>query len=134
MAERVRHQLFLPKPLSDRLEQLAAAPGACKSSILADAVDAWLTRRGESEIDERFGHRMDRMSVALGRIERDLHILAETLALFVRYELTIHPPLAESDQAGRALGRQRFEAFVDQVGRAVAGGGRTLAPGREQRK
>ena len=133
MAERVRHQLFLPKPLSERLERLAAAPGACKSSILADAVDAWLTRKGESEIDERFGNRMDRMSVALGRVERDLHIIAETLALFIRYELAIHPPLAESDQAGRTLGRRRFDAFVDQVGRAVARGGRSLTPDRDQR-
>jgi hypothetical protein len=132
MAERVRHQVFLPKALSERLETLAAAPGACKSSILADAVQAWLTRKGESELDQRYALRLDRMTAALGRIERDLHIMAETLALFVRYELTIHPPLADSDQAGRALGRQRFEAFVEQVGRAVAGGGRTLAPDRER--
>jgi len=134
MAERVRHQLFLPKSLSDRLEKLAAAPGVCKSSILADAVDAWLARRGESELDERFALRLDRLTTALGRIERDLHVVAETLALFVRYELAIHPPLAESDQAGRALGRKRFEAFVEQVGRTVAGGRRTLSPDREQRR
>jgi hypothetical protein len=134
MAERVRHQLFLPRQLSDRLQALAAAPGACKSSILADAVSAWLTRRGESEIDERFGLRLDRMVTALGRIERDLHIVAETLALFVRYELAIHPPLGENDHAGRALGRQRFEAFVEQVGRAVAAGGHTLAPEREDKR
>ena len=40
MVERVRHQLFLPKPVSDRLEALAATPGASKSAILADAVTA----------------------------------------------------------------------------------------------
>jgi hypothetical protein len=133
MAERIRHQLFLPRPLSERLERLAAAPGACKSAILADAVDAWLNRRGESELDERFALRLDRLSNGLGRIERDLHIVAETLALFVRYELAIHPPLAENDQAGRALGRKRFEAFVEQVGRAVASGGHTLGGDREPR-
>ncbi len=126
MVEKVRHQLFLPKPLSDRLEALAAKPGASKSAILADAVTAWLNRRGVSELEERFGLRLDRMTTAIGRIERNEHVLRETLALFVRYELAIHAPLAESDQAGRAMGAKRFEAFVTQVGRQVAAGRRTI--------
>jgi predicted transcriptional regulator len=126
MVEKVRHQLFLPKPLSDRLEALAAKPGASKSAILADAVTAWLNRRGVSELEERFGLRLDRMSTAIGRIERNEHVLLETLALFVRYELAIHAPLAENDQAGRTMGAKRFEAFVTQVGRQVAAGRRTI--------
>jgi hypothetical protein len=117
MVEKVRHQLFLPKPLSDRLEALAAKPGASKSAILGDAVTAWLNRRGTSELDDRFGLRLDRMSGAIARIERDGHITLETLALFIRFELSIQTPLAENDAAGRALARQRFEAFVTQVGR-----------------
>ena len=126
MAEKVRHQLFLPKPLSDRLEALAAKPGASKSAILADAVAAWLNRRGASELDDRFGIRLDRLSNALARIERDSHILLETLALFVRFELSIQVPPAEGDAAGRALAAKRFEAFVAQVGRQLASGKRTL--------
>lgn len=133
MAERVRHQLFLPKATSDRLEMLAAAPGATKSAILADAVTAWLNRRGASELEDRFALRLDRMSNALGRIERDGHVVLETLALFIRFELAIQAPLAENDTAGRALARERFEAFVTQVGRAVATGRRTLLPAEEER-
>jgi len=130
MVEKVRHQLFLPKPLSDRLEALAAKPGASKSAILVDALTAWLNRRGASELDDRFGLRLDRMSTALARIERDGHVMLETLALFVRFELSIQAPLADGDQAGRAVGRERFEAFVAQVGRQVAAGKRTI--GKEQ--
>ncbi|PXA94402.1 CopG family transcriptional regulator [Nostoc sp. 3335mG] len=133
MTDRVRHQLFLPKATSDRLEVLAAAPGATKSAILADAVTAWLNRRGASELEERFALRLDRMSNALGRIERDQHVVLETLALFIRFELAIQAPLAENDLAGRALARERFEAFVTQVGRAVATGRRTLVRTEEQR-
>ncbi|MFL0415751.1 CopG family transcriptional regulator [Sphingomonas sp. 179-A 2A2 NHS] len=133
MAERVRHQLFLPRATSDRLEALAAAPGASKSAILADAVTAWLNRRGTSELEDRFALRLDRMSNALGRIERDGHVILETLALFIRFELAIQAPLAENDVAGRALARERFEAFVTQVGRAVATGRRTLLPAEEER-
>lgn len=133
MGERVRHQLFLPKGVSDRLEALAAAPGVTKSAILADAVTAWLNRRGASELEDRFALRLDRMSNALGRIERDGHVVLETLALFIRFELAIQAPLAENDVAGRALARERFEAFVMQVGRAVATGRRTLLAAEDER-
>ncbi|RHW18175.1 ribbon-helix-helix protein, CopG family [Sphingomonas gilva] len=126
---RIRHQLFLSEPLSARLDALAAKPGASKSAILADALEAWLNRRGTSELEDRFGLRLDRMTIALGRIERDSLILLESLALFVRYELAIHAPLAENDQAGRAIARERFNAFVSQVGRQVAGGRRSLGSG-----
>ena len=128
MVEKVRHQLFLARPLSDRLEALAAKPGASKSAILADALEAWLTRRGTSELDDRFGLRLDRMSAMLGRLERDNHVLLETIALFVRYELAVQPPLAENDHAGRAMAAKRFEAFVSQVGRQIADGRRTISP------
>jgi hypothetical protein len=126
MVEKVGHQLFLPRPLSDRLEALAAKPGTSKSAILADALTVWLNRRGTSELDDRFGLRLDRMSRALARIERDDDVILETLALFIRFELSIQVPLAENDAAGRALGAKRFEAFVTQVGRQAAMGRRTL--------
>lgn len=131
MVDKVRHQLFLPKAVSDRLEALAAKPGASKSAILSDAVTAWLDRRVRSELEDRFGLRLDRMTAALGRIERYDHILSETLALFVRYELAIHAPLAENDAAGRAMARERFEAFVAQVARQIAAGRHTIGMGLE---
>ena len=130
--ERVRHQLFLPKPLSDRLEALAAKPGASKSAILVDAVTAWLNRRGASELEDRFAIRLDRLTQAIGRVDRDAYVILETLALFIRFELAIQTPLAENDHAGRALGAKRFEAFVAQVGRQVSTGRRTLSVTSEQ--
>ena len=132
MVGKVRHQLFLPKALSDRLEALAAKPGASKSSILTDAVTAWLNRRGASELEDRFAIRLDRMTQAIGRVDRDTHVILETLALFIRFELSIQAPLAENDQAGRALAAKRFEAFVQQVGRQVAAGRRILVAAPEQ--
>ena len=70
--------------------------------------------------------RLDRIITTLGRVERDGLVQLETLALFIRYELAIHAPLAETDKAGRAIARDRFNAFVEQVGRQVAAGTRTL--------
>jgi len=124
---KARHQLFLDADLSEKLEALAAKPGASKSAILADAVAAWLNRRGAQELDDRFGLRLNRLSAQLNRIERDQQVLLESLALFVRYQLTVTAPLPEADQAARAVGRDRFQAFVDQVGRQLATGGRTLS-------
>lgn len=128
----VRHQLFLPRDVSDRLEALSAAPGATKSSILAAAVIAFLDRRGASELDERFGLRLDRISRQLERIERNGHVGIESLALFIRYMLTVNAPLAEEDDVSRAIGRDRFAAFIARVGQQLASGRRTFEPGAEQ--
>lgn len=124
---RIRHQLFLPEDLSEKLEALAAGPDASKSAILADALTAWLNRRAASELENRFAQRLDRLTHALGRVERDGHVLLETMALFIRYELTINAPLPEGDHAARAVGRDRFNAFVARVGEAIASGNRTIA-------
>jgi hypothetical protein len=41
--------------------------------------------------------------------------------------------LAENDQAGRAIGRDRFEAFVAQVGRQIAAGRRSFDMAEQDR-
>src|SRR3546814_21067615 len=65
--------------------------------------------------------------MALGRVERDGHVLLESLALFIRYELMVQAPLAEGDDVARAVGRDRFDAFIARVGEALASGQRTTA-------
>lgn len=122
-----RHHLYLDDELTERLEALAAKPGSSKSAIVSDALRAFIARRGANELDDRLKVRLDRVSRQLNRIERDQQILLESLALFVRYYLTVTAPLPEADQeAARALGQERFQTFIDQVGRRIAGG-RTLA-------
>jgi len=131
-SEQVRYQLFLPKTVADRFEQIAAAPGASKSRLLAAAVEAWLNRRGTDELEQRFAVRLDRLSNQVARIERDGHVQLESLALFVRYMLTVNPPLPEGDEAARAVGRDRFAAFVQRVGQQLASGRITFLPEEPQ--
>src|SRR3954468_10051991 len=114
--DKVRYQLFLPAELAKRFEEIAAAPGASKSSILVAALGAFLERRGASEIEQRFAIRLDRISRQLERIERNGHVELESLALFVRYMLSVNAPLAEEDEVARAIGRDRFAAFIARVG------------------
>jgi len=57
------------------------------------------------------------------RIERDLRISTETLGLFVRFWLMITPPIAPEDQAAAQIkGRERFEGFVDTLGKRIQKG------------
>jgi len=128
-SQQVRHQLFVPAELSERLEALARAPGASKSKLLAAALAAWLDRRGTDELEQRFARRLDRISGQLERIERDGQVGLESLALFVRYMLTVNAPLPEGDDVARAIGRDRFAAFVTRVAQQLASGRRAFSDG-----
>ncbi len=67
--------------------------------------------------------RLDRLSRQADRMERDQNIQIETLALFIRYFLTVSTPVPEAHQdAARAQGRARFEQFVEQLGRHLMRG------------
>lgn len=118
----VRHQLYMTRDLSERLAALARKPGATMSSIMAEALEAWLARKGISELQERFGTRLDRLSRALARVERNSQIEIEILALLVRYLLASIPPVADGDDAARAQGRERFEWFTMKVAEAFREG------------
>lgn len=115
-----RHQFYLPDELSEKLEALAAEPGSSKTAILTDAFRAWLDRRGATELDERFGVRLDRLSKADERIARKLDFVAEALGTFVQHQLTLvaHQPPFEPETG--QLGLQRYRAFVEMVGRRLA--------------
>lgn len=118
-----RHHLYLDNDLTVKLDALAAKPGTSKSAIVADALRAYLARRGAKELDDLLKVRLDRVTTQLGRIERDIQILLESLALFIRYEFTVTAPLPESEQAAaRAVAQDRYQAFIEQVGRRIAAG------------
>jgi hypothetical protein len=121
-ADQVRHQLYMSAELSERLAALAKKPGVTMSSILAEALSAWLDRKGVSELQERFGVRLDNLSRAIARIERNSQIEIEILALLARYLLASIPPVAEGDDVGRAQGRERFEWFTMKVAQAFREG------------
>jgi hypothetical protein len=123
-----KHSVYLSDNVSNRLSLAASRPGANKSAIVDSALDRFLNPERDQSGDAALIRRLDRMSRQLDRLDRDLSITAETMALFIRYYLTITPPLPSGDQdAARALGRERFEIFVAQIGKRVASGGRLVA-------
>ena len=125
-AKQVYYRLSLSNALSERFEAIAAKPGVTKSALFAEALRLMIERRGASEVEQRFSMRLDRMSKQLARLERNTQIELETLALFVRYMLTVNAPISEEDEVSRAIGRDRFNAFVKRVARQVGRGRITL--------
>lgn len=115
--------VYLSDQVDQRLGIAARRPGASKSAITDAALAAFLSPERDDQRDAAIIRRLDRMSRHLERLERDQTIVSESLALFVRYYLTITPPLPEAEQdAARPLGKERFEFFVAQLGRRLAGG------------
>lgn len=110
-----RHHFYLDRALGERLDAHVTKTGASKSAVVADALRSYLDGRGAKELDDILGMR-------LNRIARDQEVLLESLALFIRYQLTVTAPLPETDKAALAVGQDRFQSFIAQVGRRIASG------------
>ena len=109
----------LDDELNARLDLLAKGGGS-KSSIVRDAVRAYIDRGAAIDANPMIVARLDKLSQQIGRLDRDSQVLIETLGLFVRYQLNVTPPLPVKDQAAaRAQGQARFDNFIEQVGQRL---------------
>jgi hypothetical protein len=124
-----RLTVHLSESVHASLTKAAERPGRSKSSIVELALEQFLGgTTASASADESLLRRLDHMSRMMNQMARDGQISLETIGLFVRYYLTITPPLPAVDQeAARALGRERFETFVIQIGRRLATGSRLVA-------
>lgn len=120
---RTRLNVFLERDHAKRLDELAAMKGLSKSSIIAAALSSFLSPDSGDRREAAIAKRLDRLSDQFGKLERDQNILIETVALYVRYFLTVSTPVPEAHQdAARAQGRARFEQFIAQLGRHLLKG------------
>ncbi|WP_456766143.1 hypothetical protein [Bradyrhizobium sp. USDA 3650] len=71
-------------------------------------------------IEGRVHEALDRISGQMARLEHEIAIIAETVALHARYHLTVTPPIPPSGQREACLlGQQRFKVLAEQVERRV---------------
>jgi hypothetical protein len=120
---RTRLNLFIEHEHAQRLEALATMKGLSKSAIIAAALAAFLAPESGDQREVIIAKRLDRLSRQFDKLERDQNILIETLALYVRYYLTVSTPVPEAQQAAaRTLGRARFSQFIEQLGRHLLRG------------
>ena len=118
-----RLNLFIQHDHAKRLDELATKKGVSKSSIVAAALASWLSPDAGDQREAATAKRLDRLSRQFERLERDQNIQIETLALFVRYFLTVSTPVPEAHQeAAKAQGKARFEQFIEQLGRHLLRG------------
>jgi predicted transcriptional regulator len=120
---RDRLSISLPVKLIGRVADLAERKRLSRSAIVEAALDSFLSPDSADMQEAAFTRRLDRLSRQAARVERDLRISTETLGLFIRFWLTITPPIAPEDHAtAQVKGRERFEGFVDTLGKRIQKG------------
>jgi len=120
---RHRMNIYLPPELLKQIADLADRKKLSRSAIVEAAVASFLSPDGADRREAAFARRLDRLSRQVQRLERNLGIAIETLALFVRFWLTITPPLpADAQAAAQLKGRQRYEGFVEVLGQRLQKG------------
>lgn len=120
---RNRMNVYFPPELLKQISDLADRKNLSRSAIVEAAVISFLSPDGVDRREAAFARRLDRLSRQVQRLERDVGLTAETLALFVRFWLTITPPLPNEAQAAAQIkGRERFEGFVETLGRHLQKG------------
>lgn len=120
---RTRLNIFIEREHARRLEDLAVHKGVSKSSVIAAALASFISPDGKDQREAAIARRLDRLSRQFDRLERDQEILIETVALYVRYFLTVSLPIPEEQQdAARAQGRARYAQFIEQLGRHLQRG------------
>jgi AcrR family transcriptional regulator len=123
---RDRLNVSLPVEMIARINELAAQKRLTRSAIVEVAVASFLSPDGADRMEAAFTRRLDRLTRQVQRLERNSGLTTEALALFVRFWLTVTPPLPpEAQAAAQVKGRERYEGFIEALGRRL-NQGRTL--------
>ena len=126
MQTKTRMNVYFEPELLKKVEALALRRRVSKSAVIEAAVASFLSADASERLEAVFAHRMDRLGRQIDGMDEDLAILGETLSLFIRFWLTITPPLPPDAQAAAQVkGRERYEGFIEALARRL-NQGRTL--------
>ncbi len=104
-----RYTLYLSRPLANKFDMVARVRNGAKSALFEEAIRDSLAPKPMPGLDDGLTLRLNEIGRATKIIERDVALATETLSLFVRYFLTITPPLPMSEQEpAHILGHARF--------------------------
>jgi hypothetical protein len=120
---RQRMNVYLAPELLQQVTDLASRKKLSQSAVIEAAVMSFLSPDGADRREAAFTRRLDRLTRQIQRLERNTGISMEMLAVFVRFLLTITPPLPPDAQpSAQAKGRQRYEGFVEALGQRLQKG------------
>ncbi len=111
----------LSETIFERLEAATDRPGVDKSMVVEAALERFLDPK--PSVEGLVHSVLEQIVSQLQRLESDIAIVAETVALHARYHLTVTSPMPRSQQhEACVLGHQRFKALAEQVDRRVRSG------------
>lgn len=120
-----RLSIYLDPALSDRLADHAGRHAQSRSMIAEAAIASLLSPDAEERREAALAKRLDRIDRNIQRLERDIGIANEAFAIFMRAWLTSTTSLSEIAQAAaQAKGGERYDKFVEALGRRLAKGPR----------
>ena len=85
---------------------------------------SFLSPNGAERLEAAFSRRLDRLSRQVQRLERNVGITIETLAMYVRIWLTVTPPMptGEARAAMQLEGTKRFDGTALTTSSSSANG------------
>ena len=121
--KKVQASVYLEPDIMRSLSAYAARRGQPMSLVAEAAIASFLSPDADERREAAIAKRIDQMDRRIARIERDVGISVETLALFIQFWLTTTPPLPEpAAKAARAQAGVRYDSFVAALGRRLNAG------------
>lgn len=120
---KARLSVYLDPELMETLARYADRREQSRSLIAEAAIASFLSPDDDERREAVVAKRLDQLDRRLLRLERDVGIGVESLALFVRFWLSTTPLLPDQERAElRAKGGERYDQFVEALGRRLARG------------
>jgi hypothetical protein len=121
--KKVRLSVYLDPKLAKLLEAYAQERRRSLSVVAEASIASFLSPDAPDRMEAVMAKRLDRISRQIDRLNRDTGIGLETLALFIRHWLVAVPAPSEAHYAAaQAKGRERYERFLEALGRRLSKG------------
>ena len=118
---KVKLTVYVSRTVAGQLDLACKDRTKNKSKLTETALAQLLSPQRDNEQESATPRRLDRLSRDVNTIHRHQQIVIESFGLFIRHYLAVSPPLPPSEQqTAQALGQQRFQRFIEQLGRRLA--------------
>ncbi|MFK4490045.1 CopG family transcriptional regulator [Bradyrhizobium sp. USDA 336] len=118
--KKAQMSVYLDPDVMKALSAYAARREQPMSLIAEAAIASFLSPDADERREAATAKRLDQIDRRIARLERDVGIAVETIALFIRFWLTTTPPLPEpAAKAARAQAGARYDKFVAALGRRL---------------
>jgi predicted transcriptional regulator len=120
-----RLSAYLEPALMAQLSELAKRKKQSMSLVTEAAIASFLTPDEDDRREAAIVRRLDRLNRQVERLERDLLVSVEAMALFIRCWVTVTSSMPDNlQELAQAKGRDRFASFLQVLGQRLATGQR----------